>query len=80
MPPTPQQSTQPPLEGTPLQMEVEDQESGACGKEYFGEYRWTVHDRTIIAKVEQYLNVSDSIKVDIEELDQKIQRSICGLL
>ena len=30
MPPTPLQSPQPSLEGTPLQMEVEDQEFGAC--------------------------------------------------
>ena len=39
MPPTPQQSPQPPLEGTPRQVEVEDQEFGACGKDFEGEHR-----------------------------------------
>ena len=50
MPPTPQQSPQPPLEGTALQMEVEDQEFGACGE---GERRRTARDRMFIAKVER---------------------------
>ena len=33
MPPTPQKSPQPSIEVTQLQMEVEDQEFAACGKE-----------------------------------------------
>ena len=65
MPSTQQQRTQPP--GTPLQMEVEDQEFGACGKEYEGEYRRTAREKTLVAKVEQYLNESGNVKVEIEE-------------
>ena len=69
MPPTPQQSPQPTLEGTPLRMEVEDQEFGACEKEYEVEHRWTARDREVIAKVEQYLCESDNMKVEVVELE-----------
>ena len=79
MPPTPQQSLQPSLEDVPRQ--VEDQEFGGCGKEYEGEHRWTALERTIIAKMEQYMNESDNMKVEIEELElllgpEDSQRSI----
>ena len=69
MPPTPQQSLQPSVEAVQLQVEVDDQELGACGKEYEGGYRWTARDRTIIAKMEQYLNESGMMKVEIEEFE-----------
>ena len=48
---------------------MEDQEFGACEKVYEGEHRWTVRDRRIIAKMEQYLNDSGNVKVEIEELE-----------
>ena len=68
-PPTPQQSTQLSFESTPLQMEVEDQEFGACGQEYDGEHRWTARDGTVVAKMEQYLKESDNMKLEIVELE-----------
>ena len=37
------------LRSTPLQMEVEDQECGACEKEYEGGHRWTARDRAVVA-------------------------------
>ena len=69
MPPTLQQRPQPPLEGMPRQMEVEDQEFGACEEECEGEHRWTARDRTNVAKMEQYLNESDTMKVEVGELE-----------
>ena len=66
MPPTLQQSTQPSTEVTQLQMEVEDQERAAGGKEYEGEYQWTARDRVV---KEQYLDRSESLKVEVEELE-----------
>ena len=45
-------------------MEVKDQEFA-----YEGEYRWTARDRVVIAKMEQYLNESDNMNVEIEELE-----------
>ena len=45
MPPTPQQSSYSSIEVMPLQTEMEDQGSG-----------WNACDRTVIAKMEQYLN------------------------
>ena len=74
--PTPQRSPQPPLEGTTMQMEVEDQAFGAYGKEYEGEHRWTARDRTVIAKMEQYLNESDNMRSWSFCLDRNIQMSI----
>ena len=68
MPPTPQQRVQPAMDAMQLQMEVGDQESGSCGMEYEGEHRWTARDRTVIARMEQYLNEKDHIKVEIKEL------------
>ena len=52
-----------------LQTEVEDQESGSCEMEYEGEHRWTARDRTFIARMEQFLNENDNMKVEIEELE-----------
>ena len=63
MPPTPQHSLQPSSEAVQLQMEVEGQEF-ACE----GEHRWTARDRVVIARMERYLNESDSMKVAVEEL------------
>ena len=48
---------------------MEDQEVGVCEKECEDGQRWTPHDRTIIAKMEQYLNDSDIVKVECDELD-----------
>ena len=50
-------------------MEVEDQEFVAYEGEYEGEQRWTTRDRTITAKMDQYLNESDHRKVEIEDLE-----------
>ena len=48
-------------------MEVKDQESGSGEMEYEGEHRWTARGRTVIARMEQYLNENDNMKVEIEE-------------
>ena len=64
MPPTPQQSPQPSIEAMQLKMEVEDQEF-VCK----GEYWWTACDRVVIARMEQYLDRSESMKLEIEELE-----------
>ena len=58
MPPTPQQSSYSSIEAVPWQTEMEDQGSG-----------WNACDRTVIAKMEQYLNDSDCMKLEIEELE-----------
>ena len=55
MPPTPQQSSQSSIGAVQLQMVVEDQEFA-----YEGEYRWTARDRVVIARMEQYLNESET--------------------
>ena len=69
MPPTPQRSLQSSIEAMQLQTEVEDQESGSCEMEFEGEHRWTARDRTVIARMEQYLNENDNARVEIEELE-----------
>ena len=46
-----------------------DQESGSYETEFEGEHRWTARDREVVARTEQHLNKSESIKVDIEELE-----------
>ena len=58
MPPTPQQSSYSSIEGMQRQTEMEDQ---GCG--------WTAHDRTVIAKMEKYLNESDCLKLEIDQLE-----------
>ena len=37
--------------------------------EFEGEHRWSARDRTVIARMEQYLNENDNIRVEIEELE-----------
>ena len=39
----------------------------ALFKDFDGEYRRTARDKTVLAKVEQYLNESGNVKVEIEE-------------
>ena len=51
------------------EMEVEAQELGACSKTIEGDHRRTARDRTIIAKMDQYLHESDNMKVETEELE-----------
>ena len=34
-----------------------------------GGYRWNARDRTVTARMEQYLNESDSLKEEVEELE-----------
>ena len=68
MPPTPQQSLQPSIEAMQLQMEVEDKENCSCGMDYGGEHRWTARDSVVIARMEQDLDESDSLKVEVEDL------------
>ena len=71
VPPTPQQSSHSSIEAMQWPIEMEDQENGSCEKEFEGQHRWNARDRTVIAKLEQYLKKSDSIKVEIEELKSK---------
>ena len=58
MPPTPQQSSHSSLEAMQWQTEMEVQGSS-----------WNARERTVIAKMEQYLNESDCMKLEIEELE-----------
>ena len=58
MPPSPQQSSYPSIEARQWQTEMEDQGIG-----------WNARDRTVIAKLEKYLNESDCLKLEIEELE-----------
>ena len=66
-PRTPQQSSQSSIEAAQWQTEVDDHESGSYEKEFEGEHRWIVRENTVIARVEQYLNESDNMKVEIDE-------------
>ena len=50
-------------------MEMEGQENCSCGTEHGGEHRWTAHDRAVMAKMVQYLDRSESMKVEIEALE-----------
>ena len=65
----PQQSSQSSMEAIQWQTEVEDQGGGSCEKEFEDEHRWTAGDGTVVAGMEQYLNKSDSMRVEIEELE-----------
>ena len=58
MPPTPQQSSYSSIEAMQWQTEMEVQGSS-----------WNASERTDIAEMEQYLNESDCIKLEIEELE-----------
>ena len=48
---------------------MEDQEYCSCGTEYGGEHRWTAHDSAVMARMVQYLDRSENMKVDIVELE-----------
>ena len=37
--------------------------------EYGGEHRWTACDRAVVARMEHYLDRSESLKVEVEELE-----------
>ena len=52
---------------------MEDQESGSHEKEFEGEHRWTARDGTVIARMEQYLNKSARMRVEIEELESLLE-------
>ena len=69
MQPTPLPSLQSSIEAMQLQTEAEDQENGSCEMELESEHGWTARDRTVIARVEQYLNENDNMRVEIEELE-----------
>ena len=56
MPSTPQQSSHSSVEERQWHIEVEDQ-------------TWNARDRTVIARMEQYLEKSDSMKAQVEELE-----------
>ena len=56
MPPTPRQSLQRSIEAMQLQMQVE-------------EHRWTARGRVVVKRMEQYLDETDSPKVEAEELE-----------
>ena len=58
MPPTPQQSSHSPIEDVKWQTEMEARGSS-----------WTARERTVIARMEKYLNESDCTKLYIEELE-----------
>ena len=57
-PPTPQQSSQSWNEDTQWQTEMEVQGSS-----------WSARERTVVARMEKYLNDSDCMKLEIEELE-----------
>ena len=57
MPPTPQQSSHSSVEATQWQNEMEIQGSS-----------WNARERTLVARVEKYLNNSDCMKLEIVEL------------
>ena len=71
-----------PWKGT--MMGVDEQEYYCGDKEGGGEHRWTARDRTGIARMEQYLNESDSMKVlrswSIACLGQRSRKSTSGIL
>ena len=67
--PTPQQSSYSSIETVQWQTEVEDQESGSYEKEFEGQHRRNVRDRTVIARMEQHLNESDCMKLEIAGLE-----------
>ena len=50
-------------------MEVEDPEHCSCGVACGDKHRWTARERTVIARMVQYLNESYSMKMDIEEFE-----------
>ena len=50
-------------------MQVEDQENCSCGMEHGGEHRWTARDRVVVKRMEQYLDETDSRRVEVEELE-----------
>ena len=58
MPPTPQQSSSTSIEEMQWQTGMEEQGSS-----------WSARERTVIARMENYLNKSDDMKLEIEELD-----------
>ena len=69
MPPTLQQSPHSSIEAMQWQTEMEDKESGSYEKEFEGQHRWTARDGAVIARIEQHLNKSDSMRVEIDELE-----------
>ena len=58
MPPTPQQSSPTSIEEVHWQLEMEVRGS-----------RWIARERTVIARMEKYLNKKGCLKLDIEELE-----------
>ena len=56
MPPTPLQISYSSFEDQQVHFEVEDQ-------------IWSARDRTIVARIEKYLEESKSMKVEVEELE-----------
>ena len=58
MPPTPQLSSRSSIEAMQWQIEMEVQGSS-----------WDTRERTVLRKMEQYLNESDCMKLEIEELE-----------
>ena len=51
------------------QTEMEDEENGSSEKACEGQHRWNASVRAVIARMEQHLNKSDSMRVEIEELE-----------
>ena len=58
MPPTPQRSSSMPIEEMQWQTEMEVQGSS-----------WSARERTVSARMENYLNKNDCLELDIEELE-----------
>ena len=50
-------------------MEMEDQEYCSCAVEYGGEHRWTARNRAVMARMVQYLDRSESMNLEMEELE-----------
>ena len=74
MPPTPQRSSCSSIDTVQGQTEVEDQQSGSQEKEIEGQRRWNARDRTVIVKMEQYVNEGDCVKLEIGELELLLSR------
>ena len=66
MPPTPQQSSYSSIKAVQWQTETEDQGSG-----------WNAPVRPVIANMEKYLNESDCMKLDTEELELPLGPEDC---
>ena len=50
--------------------------ANSCGMEYGGEHRWTARDRVVMVRLVRYQDRSESLEVDIEELEDCLLRPL----